>query len=82
MVSPINSLTNMEYMLYGGASGVNPNCPSFSNGYMANRNSWNYQMPYGYNNQSVWNNQFAQQGYGNSNVAGNAIFSSMHIPSI
>lgn len=76
MVSPINSLTNMEYMLYGGASGVNPNCPSFSNGYMANRNSWNYQMPYGYNNQSVWNNQFAQQGYGNSNVAGNDIFSS------
>ena len=51
MVSPINSLTNMEYMLYGGASGVNPNCPSFSNGYMANRNSWNYQMPFGYNNQ-------------------------------
>lgn len=66
MVSPLNSLTNMEYMLYGGASGVNPNCPSFSNGYMANRNSWNYQMPNGYNNQSIWNNQYGQNyDYGN-----------------
>ena len=69
MVSPINSLANMEYMLYGGASGVNPNCPSFSNGYMANNNSWNYQTPYGYNNQSIWNNQYGQN-YGLGNVGG------------
>lgn len=69
MVSPINSLTNMEYMLYGGASGVNPNCPSFSNGYMANRNSCNYQMPFGYNNQPIWNNQYGQN-YGLGNVGG------------
>lgn len=69
MVSPINSLTNMEYMLYGGASGVNPNCPSFSNGYMANNNSWNYQTPFGYNNQSIWNNQYGQN-YGLGNVGG------------
>lgn len=69
MVSPINSLANMEYMLYGGASGVNPNCPSFSNGYMANNNSWNYQTPYGYNNQSIWNNQY-NQNYGLGNVGG------------
>lgn len=69
MVSPINSLANMEYMLYGGASGVNPNCPSFSNGYMANRNSWNYQTPFGYNNQSIWNNQYGQN-YGLGNVGG------------
>ena len=69
MVSPLNSLTNMEYMLYGGASGVNPNCPSFSNGYMANRNSWNYQTPFGYNNQSIWNNQYGQN-YGYGNVGG------------
>ena len=69
MVSPINSLANMEYMLYGGASGVNPNCPSFSNGYMANNNSWNYQTPYGYNNQSIWNNQY-DQNYGLGNVGG------------
>lgn len=57
MVSPINSLMNMEYMLYGGASGVNPNCPSFSNGYMANNTAWNNETPFGYNNQSIWNNQ-------------------------
>ena len=69
MVSPINSLANMEYMLYGGASGVNPNCPSFSNGYMANNNSWNYQTPFGYNNQSIWNNQY-NQNYGLGNVGG------------
>lgn len=69
MVSPINSLANMEYMLYGGASGVNPNCPSFSNGYMANNNSWNYQTPFGYNNQSIWNNQYGQN-YGLGNVGG------------
>ena len=69
MVSPINSLANMEYMLYGGASGVNPNCPSFSNGYMANNTSWNYQTPYGYNNQSIWNNQYGQN-YGLGNVGG------------
>lgn len=69
MVSPINSLANMEYMLYGGASGVNPNCPSFSNGYMANNTSWNYQTPFGYNNQSIWNNQCGQN-YGLGNVGG------------
>lgn len=58
MVAPINSLMNMEYTLYGGASGFNPACPSFTNGYMANRNAWNtsfhgYQKgitPYGQNN--------------------------------
>ena len=69
MVSPINSLANMEYMLYGGASGVNPNCPSFSNGYMANNTSLNYQTPFGYNNQSIWNNQY-DQNYGLGNVGG------------
>lgn len=69
MVFPINSLANMEYMLYGGASGVNPNCPSFSNGYMANNTSWNYQTPFGYNNQSIWNNQCGQN-YGLGNVGG------------
>lgn len=69
MIYPINSLANMEYMLYGGASGVNSNCPSFSNGYMANRNSWNYQMPFDYNNQSIWNNQYGQN-YGLGNMGG------------
>lgn len=41
MVSPINSLQNMEYMLYGGASGANGACPSYANGYMANRTAFN-----------------------------------------
>lgn len=36
MISPMNSLMNMEYMLYGGASGWNTNVPSFVNGYRAN----------------------------------------------
>ncbi len=50
----INSLANMEYMLYGGASNLNGNCPSFSNGYMAT-NYANYNPAfmggygYGYN---------------------------------
>lgn len=45
MTLPINSLANMEYMLYGGALGANPNCPSYLNGYKAsNYNS--YYNPY------------------------------------
>lgn len=35
MVGSINSLMNMEMMLYGGLSGLNPNCPSYVNGYRA-----------------------------------------------
>ena len=62
MVAPINSLMNMEFMLYGGASGANAACPSYANGYMANRNSWN--MPfYGYNGN--------MGQYGNNNSAFN-----------
>ena len=44
MTLPINSLANMEYMLYGGALGANPNCPSYANGYKAVNN--NYYNPY------------------------------------
>ena len=52
MVSSIGSLANMEYMLYGGASGLNTNTPSYMNGYMANRGLYgNYYNPYNnYNN--------------------------------
>ena len=32
-IPAINSLANMEYMLYGGLSGGNSKCPSFANGY-------------------------------------------------
>ena len=45
-IPAINSLANMEYMLYGGASNLNGNCPSYSNGYMANYT--NYNPAYGY----------------------------------
>ena len=45
MTLPINSLANMEYMLYGGALGANPNCPSYANGYKAVNNN-NYYNPY------------------------------------
>lgn len=53
----INNLANMEYMLYGGRSGMNRNCPSMYNGYMGvnnmgiNNNLTNYYNPMfrGYN---------------------------------
>ena len=49
MITPINSLMNMEYALYGGASAWNPACPSYTNGYQANQNFYNLYNPYGYN---------------------------------
>ena len=62
MVSSVNSLANMEYMLYGGASGMNANTPSYMNGYRANTGFYgNYYNPYMYgsyntnpNSQSVF----------------------------
>ena len=56
---PINSLSNMEYMLYGGNSGMNAKCPSYMNGYMANNGMWNYATPYGYN--PYYNNYYNGQ---------------------
>ncbi len=47
----INNLANMEFMLYGGRSGMNMNCPSMYNGYMGvnnigvNNNLTNYYNP-------------------------------------
>ena len=53
----INNLANMEFMLYGGRSGMNMNCPSMYNGYMAvNNNYMNYYNPTmfrGYNGAGV-----------------------------
>lgn len=47
MVASINSLANMEYMLYGGTLGANMNCPSMANGYRAGVNFYgNYYNPY------------------------------------
>ena len=62
MISSINSLQNMEYMLYGGTLGANPNCPSFVNGYKA-ADSWNYMNPYqGFN----YANPYQGLSFGNS----------------
>ena len=62
MVSSINSLQNMEYMLYGGTLGANPSCPSFANGYKAADN-WNYMNPYqGFN----YANPYQGLTFGNS----------------
>ena len=57
MTLPISSLANMEYMLYGGMLGANPNCPSSANGYMASNNMYSNYMynPYFYNNYAGMN---------------------------
>ncbi len=54
MTLPISSLANMEYMLYGGALGANPNCPSYVNGYKAATNN----LYGGYYNPSIYNNPY------------------------
>ena len=70
-IPAINSLANMEYMLYGGNSGLNMNCPSYLNGYvgggMSNYVNYgnmygNYYNPsfYGYNNQDIFTRANAQ----------------------
>ena len=50
-IPSINSLANMEYMLYGGNSGLNMNCPSYLNGYVGGsmNNYANYANMYGFN---------------------------------
>ncbi len=45
-IPSINTLANMEYMLYGGTSGSRANCPSYSNGYCS-QGAYN-STPYGY----------------------------------
>lgn len=76
MTLPISSLANMEFMLYGGASG-NMNCPSYINGYKAGNLS-SYYNPYMYYgmNQTPWNTNQAQNinqaNIQNSNTASNS----------
>ena len=72
MTLPISSLANMEYMLYGGGLGFNPNCPSYSNGYRAS--SAGLYNPYLYNGmyQNAWNNPANYYGnYQNPSVFNN-----------
>ena len=79
MVSSVNSLANMEYMLYGGTSGLNANTPSYLNGYRANTGFYgNYYNPYimqGYYNNpqtgSVFSNQSGTAQAKTSNVSFN-----------
>ncbi|MBR1776365.1 hypothetical protein IJ750_04755 [bacterium] len=42
----INSLANMEFMLYGGTSGLNGTCPSYLNGYRGTSAMNNVMNPY------------------------------------
>ena len=55
----INNLANMEFMLYGGRSGLNMSCPSVYNNYLGTNSLMNYYNPTfrGYNNynQSIFN---------------------------
>ncbi len=79
MVSSVNSLANMEYMLYGGTSGLNATTPSYLNGYRANTGFYgNYYNPYmmqGYYNNpqtgSVFSNQSGTAQAKTSNVSFN-----------
>ena len=67
-IPAINSLANMEYMLYGGASGAGGNCPSFYNGYMTASNVPYSGMYTGYSNPSFlgnYGNYGSYGGYGN-----------------
>lgn len=67
MVSPVQSLANKEFALYGGMSGANYNCPSYFNGYRANSTVWNTFNPafWGGTNYGMYNN--SPYGYGNYN---------------
>ena len=66
----INNLANMEFMLYGGRSGMNMNCPSVFNGYNVPNSVFN--TPYGmygnYSNPSF--NGYNNTGFG-QNVTSN-----------
>ena len=62
-IPAINSLANMEYLLYGGNSGLNMNCPSYINGYVGGsmNNYLNYAGMNGYYNPSF-------KGYQNQDI--------------
>ena len=68
-IPSINSLANMEYMLYGGISGNRAGCPSVYNGYMGTSQIDNYaQNPYyqfGYN--PIFNSNYGNPLFGSYN---------------
>ena len=59
MTLPINSLANMEFMLYGGSSGLNSNCPSYINGYQASNPYSGYYNPMYLQNYANYQNSVA-----------------------
>ena len=73
MVLPISSLTNMEYMLYGGASGTNQNCPSYLNGYRSSSPNFygNYTNPYSLNSM-YYGNYTGYPYYANQSASQNS----------
>lgn len=77
-IPSINSLANMEYMLYGGNSGMNMNCPSYINGYVGGQmnnyagmygNYFNPTFNGGYPNQDIFTKAQEQQS---GTAAGNS----------
>ncbi len=63
----VNSLQNMEYMLYGGTSGLNANCPSYTNGYQASNSIFNNYGNYGMYGNYInpnFNGYYNQTGFG------------------
>ena len=73
----INSLQNMEFLLYGGASGYNSSCPSYANGYKGGvQNSvFNpYGVNFGYPNYNPYNMTFG--GYNQQPQLTNDVFQS------
>ena len=59
MTLPINSLANMEFMLYGGSSGLSSNCPSYINGYQASNPYSGYYNPMYLQNYANYQNSVA-----------------------
>ena len=71
-LSPINSqLANMEYMLYGGASGLNSNVPSVYNGYRASAYNCNpsFMGGYGYGYNPAMNGYYNPSVFTNPQTA-------------
>ena len=67
----INNLANMEFMLYGGRSGANMNCPSMYNNYMGVNN-------FGLNTNYMYNPMFRGTNPSVSNTSVNGYNPSMN----
>ena len=75
----INNLANMEFMLYGGRSGANMNCPSMYNNYMVTPNYNMFNPMFRGTNPSVSNTSVngynpSMNGYNPTALAADSIF--------